>query len=158
MKIEIKEKETSPFEVRLASLSDLETAVELALEIPRENSEAFPKPSPSKVKESLKKLIEEKSLILYENNGVVVGVLGLIIDTHWWTEEPTMFDMLFYIKPEFRSYKAFRRMLSVAEEFAKINGIPLSMMFFSTKDLFRKMKLLKKRGFEPIGFWMTKPN
>ena len=65
-------------------------------------------------------------------------------------------DVLFYIKPEFRSYKAFDRMLSTAEEFAKINGVPLALLFFTTKDIERKLNTISRRGYKPIGFWMIK--
>jgi hypothetical protein len=147
----------SPFNVRLAGEEDLDACVELALQIPKENEwDYFPKPSRKKVHARLSSLIEDRTLLVYVNNDIIVGVLGLIIDSFWWTEEETMLDVLFYIKKEFRSYKAFSRMLSVAEEFAKINGLPLSLLFFTTKDVERKYKMLRKRDYQPIGFWVTK--
>jgi hypothetical protein len=150
-------KRVSPFETRLATKDDLDACVELVHQIPLENDwEYFPPTSDSKVRAQLEKLIENKTLLVYDNNGVIVGVLGLVIDSFWWTDETTMLDVVFYIKKEFRSFNAFNRMLSVAEEFAKINGLPLSLLFFTTKDVERKFKMLKKRGYESIGFWVTK--
>lgn len=150
-------KRQSPFTVRSAEKEDLQVCIEIALEIPLENDLGyFPAPSESKVKLTLEKLIENRTLIVYENNGVIVGILGLIIDSFWWSEEPMMMDMLFYVKPEFRSYTAFNRMLSTAEEFAKINGLPLSVLMFTTKDMERKFKMIQKRGYKSVGFWMVK--
>ena len=147
----------SPFSTRLADEADLEACVELVHQIPKENNwELFPPTSDAKVRVTLEKLIQDKTLLVYDNNGVVIGLLGLLIDTHWWTEQESMLDVVFYIKKEFRSYQAFNKMLSVAEEFAKINGLPLSLMFFTTEDLGRKFKLLKRRGYESIGFWMSR--
>ena len=146
----------SPFEVRLGTYEDLEACIEIAMQIPLENDwDYFPTPSREKVTKTLSGLIEKKTLLVYVNNDVVIGILGLIIDSMWWSDEEMMLDVLFYIKEEFRSYKAFTRMLSVAEEFAKINGLPLSLLFFTTKDTERKFKMLKKRGYKSVGFWVT---
>lgn len=147
----------SPFRVRSAELKDLDVCVKLALEIPLENDLGyFPAPSKTKVRATLEALINERTLIVYENNGIIVGILGLIIDSFWWSDQPMMMDMLFYIQPEFRSYKAFNRMLSTAEEFAKINGLPLSLLVFTTKDMERKFKMIQKRGYKSVGFWMVR--
>lgn len=145
----------SPFELALATKDQLDECVQLALLIPLENDwDTFPAPDYDKVRETLEKLIENQTLITYSNNGIIVGILGCIVDTFWWTNEPMMMDMLFYIKPEFRSYKAFDRMLSTAEEFAKINGLPLALLFFTTKDTERKFNMVLKRGYKPVGFWV----
>lgn len=147
----------SPFEVSLATMEQLDECVQLALQIPLENEwDSFPAPDYDKVQETLKKLIEDQTLIIYTNNKIIVGILGCIIDTFWWSNQPMMMDALFYIKPEFRSYAAFDRLLSTAEEFAKINGLPLALLFFTTKDTERKFNMVQKRGYKPIGFWVLR--
>lgn len=137
---------------------DLPACVELALEIPRENVDtAFPPAKISCVENMLSSLIEAKCLIMYENNGVLCGLLGVKIDTFWWNDEaPRLVDVLFYVRPEYRSYTTFKRMLQVAESFAKINKVPLNLLFFTTKDLDRKYKMILRRGFKPVGFWVSK--
>lgn len=151
------QKRESPFTVRAATYEDLDQCVGLAHEIPLENDWGyFPQTSNIKVINKLKELIDSQTLIVYDNNGVIVGILGVVVDSFWWTEEPMLMDVVFYIKPEFRSYKAYNRMLSVAEEFAKINGLPLSLLFFTTKDTERKFNMVQRRGYKSIGFWVTK--
>lgn len=150
-------KRESPFRVRLATIEDAEQCINLALEIPKENDmEYFPKPSFLKVAMMLEELINAKLLIVYENNGVICGLLGVKIDSFWWTDEPMMVDVLFYMKPDFRSYTAYRRMLQTAEEFAKINGVPLALLFFTTKDQDKKHRMVLRRGFKTVGFWVMK--
>jgi hypothetical protein len=147
----------SPFSIRLATIEDLEACVTLSIEIPKENKwDLFPAPSRPKIEQQFRTLIENKTLLVYENNGVIVGILGLVIDSFWWTDQESIMDVIFYIKEEFRSYKAFNRMLSVAEEFAKINGLPMNLLFFTTKDVHKKFKLLRHRGYESIGFWVSR--
>ena len=63
-------------------------------------------------------------------------------------------DVMFYIKPEFRSYNAFKRMLSVAEEFAKLNNVPIALSFFSDKDLAKKAKMIMRRGYKAVSWTM----
>lgn len=146
----------SPFVLRVADMGDLQGCTDIALLIPTENDPLlFPKPSVEKVTSFLTKLIEQKTLIIYENNGVIVGILGITIDSFWWTDEKYIMDALFFVKPEFRSHNTYRRMLSAVEAFAKINNLPVALLFFTTKDVKRKFKLLSKRGYKSAGFWVV---
>lgn len=150
-------KRESPFHLRTATIEDLNQCVELALKIPEENDlDFFPKPDKTKVNQVLSELINNNTLIVYENNETIVGIFGVIIDTFWWTSEEMMTDVIFYIKPEFRSYNAYKRLLSAGEAFAKINKLPLALLFFTTKDTKRKFEMIKRRGYKPVGFWVMK--
>lgn len=149
-------KRQSPFLIRTAEPTDLEQATLLALQIPRENNEMFSAPNPVKVAEMLATLIANKTLIVYENNGVICGLLGVKIDSFWWSDTQVMTDVLFYIKPEFRSFSAYKRMLQAAEEFAKINKVPLALLFLTTKDVDKKYQMILRRGYNTIGFWVMK--
>lgn len=147
----------SPFTIRVATMDDLPACIRLAMKIPEENDmDYFPKPDVMKVAETLEELINKQTLILYDNNGVICGLFGVRLDTFWWTSEPMLVDILFYIKPEFRSFSAYKRMLRVAEDFAKINNVPLALLFFTTKDSDKKHQMVLRRGFKTVGFWVMK--
>jgi len=150
-------KRESPFTLRVAVIGDLDKCVELALQIPLENNpDIFPPSSEPKVRTTLTELISRQTLIVYENNGIIIGILGITVDTFWWSDKPYILDTLFYVKPEFRSHNTYRRMLSAVEAFAKINHLPIALLFFTTKDVKRKFKLLTRKGYKPAGFWVVK--
>lgn len=150
-------KRISPFTLRVAIPNDLEQCVSLALQIPLENNmDIFPPPSETKVRSTLTDLINAQTLIVYENNSVIIGILGITVDTFWWSDKPYILDTLFYVKPEFRSHNTYKRMLSAVEAFAKINNLPIALLFFTTKDVKRKFKLLTRKGYKPAGFWVVK--
>lgn len=150
-------KRESPFTFRMATLEDLDTCVSLAMQIPLENdAQVFPKVSEDKVAERLRESIEKQGVVLYEHSGITIGLLAVIIDSFWFSEEPHMITQLIYIKKEFRSFGNLRRLLSCAEEFAKINNMPLAMIMFVTKDVDRKYNMAIRRGYKPIGFWTIK--
>ncbi len=147
----------SPFSLRMATLDDLDVCVALALEVPPENDAGvFPNISIPKVKAGIARSIERNGVVLYENNGVPIGILAVIIDSFWFSDEDHMITQLIYVKKDFRSFSALRRLLSCAEEFAKINNMPLALMMFVTKDVDRKYNMAIKRGYKPIGFWTIK--
>jgi hypothetical protein len=150
-------KRESPFTLRTATLRDLPQCVALAMQIPLENDmEYFPKPDIDKVHETLSELTTNQTLIVYENNGIICGIFGVKIDSFWWSSEPTMVDVIFYIRPEFRSFSAYKRMLRAAEDFAKLNKVPLALLFFTTKDQDKKHQMILRRGFRTVGFWVMK--
>lgn len=151
------EKRKSPFELHLARPEDLEACFKLALEIPKENDfNFFPEADEEAVRDTIKELIAKQCMIVYSNNGVIVGILGVTIEKFWWTKNEVMTDVLFYIKPEFRSFSAYKRMLSAAEAFAKLNKLPLALLFFSTKDLEKKYQMILRRGYKTLGFFVMK--
>lgn len=153
----IKKTGKSPFNLRLATEEDLERCVDLTMKIREENDEYFPKLDRPLITKNLRYCVENKTLVVYENNGVIIGLIGVTINRPaWWSKEEFMCDVVFYVLPEFRTFKTFNRMLSVAEEFAKINGLALFILFFTTKDIEKKLRMLQRRGYKTIGFWLMK--
>lgn len=156
--VDIQKRRESPYVLRVATEEDTEGCVELALQIPTENTTSgmFPPPSIDKVRGMVSSLIQGSTLLVYENNGVLVGIIGVVIDSFWWSDKQYIMDVIFYVKPEFRSHNTFKRMLSAVEAFGKINHLPVALLFFTTVDVKRKFKLLSRRGYKPAGFWVIK--
>lgn len=145
----------SPFEIKALDKEDVETCVQMLLAASAfEFGEDLPKPDYQAMYNTLDRLQQNKCLIGYVNNGNICGFLGIEIDTYWWSKEPVLMDVIFFVKPEFRSYNAFKRMLSVAEEFAKINSVPIALSFFSDKDLAKKAKMIMRRGYKAVSWTM----
>lgn len=86
-----------------------------------------------------------------ENPNVIDGVLALKQDSLWWSTEPLLIEAFFYVKPEVRSFKMAKTLLSNAKEYAIMNKIPIVMDLFTQKDVEEKKKLLKYMGFKECG-------
>lgn len=79
---------------------------------------------------------------------------GLLAFTHtsvWWSKEPLLMEVLFYVKPQFRSFKNAVALIKAAKEYSDEQQIPLVMDLFTKKDVEEKRKLLIYCGFKEIG-------
>jgi GNAT superfamily N-acetyltransferase len=62
-------------------------------------------------------------ILLYENdNGKVAGLLGFIIFPHYFTQEPTATEVMWYVEPEERKEGGAIKLLWEAEKQAKEMG------------------------------------
>lgn len=92
------------------------------------------------------------------NNKLIDGVIALKNDSLWWSKDALLIEGFFYIKPEVRSFKLAKDLLSNAKDYAIINKIPIVMDLFTQKDVEEKKKLLKYMGFKECGsFYIFKP-
>ncbi len=149
----------SPFSFVPASLEEVSSLAEFLiegfLEEWKDNPE-FPRPEREKVEEELEALICTGSLIKMVNNNVLIGVYGSAIrQIYWWSSKEVLTNVVFYIKPEFRSFNNYSRMLSMAEEFAKINAVPLEISFFGT-SVDRKTNAVLHRGYKTLTWSVIK--
>lgn len=146
---------TSPFSFTLARQSDIEETTSFLLQgFEQEwgDNPDFPKPDKTSVMAEISSLVEVQGLTLYKNNNVICGVIGVrVCKPFWWSSKECLQGVIFYIKPEFRGFNSYNRMLSIVEEFARINQVPLEMSFFGT-DLDRKTKALLHRGYKPVSW------
>lgn len=90
-----------------------------------------------------------------DNPKLINGVLAMEAQAPWFSEDPLLTIGLFYIKPELRSFKLARELLSSAQEYAIINNLPIVFDLFAQKDVDKKKKLLKYLGFKECGSFFT---
>lgn len=147
----------SPFSWRLATEDDFDVIIHFCRKIEAEWLDNVAPYSEAKVTPIVQELIKNKTIIIYENNGVPLGIVGIhMSELHWWSEAVAISDVLFYIEPEFRSLNAFNRALRMCQDYAKINRVPLHFSFFTDKDTKRKLKLFKRKGYTVQGFTVYK--
>lgn len=86
-----------------------------------------------------------------ENDRLIDGFAAMEFITPWWAEDRLLSMTLYYIKPEFRSFKSASNLLKAAQEYAIMNRLPLIMDLIGAKDIKKKIKLLKYLGFKEYG-------
>jgi GNAT superfamily N-acetyltransferase len=146
----------TPFLIKQASIEDLPICIRLLAAMFAENSEVYPVFDKELLEEGVKALIKGSNLLIIVNNSIGVGLLAMTIKQFPWSKEDFLSNELTYILPDFRSHNLEKRLLSLAEEYAKINQLPLIFQCISTEQVGLKHKLLKKRGFQELGFFMIK--
>ncbi len=93
-----------------------------------------------------------------ENPKLIDGVIILKINYLWWSSDPCLVGVLFYTKPEHRSFTLAKNLLNAAKEYAIINNLPIVFDIFARKDVQKKIKLLKYLGFKECGtLYVFKP-
>ena len=82
---------------------------------------------------ALKTISGNGRILLYENDGgQVVGLLGFIIFPHYFTQEPTATEIMWYVEPEERKGGGALKLLWEAEKQAKAMGA--TRMGFTAPD------------------------
>lgn len=93
------------------------------------------------------------------NPKLLEGTLAMKLDKPWFSDDACLYVLLYFIKPEFRSFKLAKDLLNAAKEYAIINNLPIVFDLFAQKDAKKKIKLLKYMGFKEYGtvFIFTPP-
>jgi len=139
-----------------ATREDLPTVVELALKIPEEFSfENFPSVDKAKVTEIIFSNWTDAPIFLYKIENEIVGMVGLALDTLWWSNEPVLQDYMFYIKPEHRSLKVVNALIGAMRDVAKLNDMKVITTFIASDRTDSKRKLFERKGFKESGILMT---
>lgn len=83
---------------------------------------------------------------------VIVGSIGLTVDTAWFSKQPFIIDLWVYVMPEYRSMEAAEMLFDFVRTTAKAHemGRPrLGSIVDGPSEA--KTRLYRRLGFEPIG-------
>lgn len=111
---------------------------------------------PEKLLRTVAKVLQEGRAWLWEDKGRMRGVLALVRDAPWWSDKEHLVDTAFFVAPDVRAKRAAFRLLDAAEEYAKLERLPLYVGLFTGKDLHRKELLLARRGYHKVGSTMVR--
>ncbi len=85
----------------------------------------------------------------------ITGVLATKVYSAWFSEKPCLHSLLFYIKPEYRSFKETKLFIDFIKQYAILNKVPFVIDFFAQKDVKKKQQLFKYFGFKDCGSVMA---
>lgn len=95
--------------------------------------------------------LKEAVWVAEDENGEVIGSIGLHPTTTWYSDTPYLTDGWFYVLKEHRSSKIGTELLDVAKAFAKEKGMPLVVGLFNMDKIEVKVEMMKRKGFTQIG-------
>lgn len=132
---------------RRADTFDAVTILQLLIAM---HSEATIKLSPIHESKSLARIneaISEGYVEVALQDGYIVGAIGGITYTDWWSIEPRAGDLFFYVAPECRASRAAVMLMKKFIEVSKITDLDIKVGTATGEDLERKDKFFKRLGF-----------
>lgn len=140
---------------RAAQAGDEQAIYNLLVIMHRENADE-PLSEP-RVRARIRQCMTQGQVILAENNGVIVGSIGVIVERHWWTDAEHLADSWIFVHPGHRTLKTFLRLIQIGKGIAENLGMPFKPAVVGIKDLERKDRVFS-RHFHRKGFLYTTEN
>lgn len=132
--------------LRIAKEDDLDKVTDFVIPSLKELSleDTFPADK-DKVKEALTINLRESGIIIYEDCGIIKGVISFGISSFWWSKERFLTNTVVYILPELRNKKLADKFFKAGEAIARELNIPFVPNFMDNSDqLPRKSKYIQR--------------
>jgi len=132
--------------IRPATQVDIPRIVEMGMRQIEEGAYNDQCRNPEQTKNLLHALLEKQAthLLLYEENGQSVGMLGMMIAPHFYTGEITAHELTWYVEPEYRHSFAAISLLRAAERIARTEGAKRIQFTAPTDDV--------AKAYEALGY------
>lgn len=113
----------------------------------------LPAPNTLKAIKSMGKFVSDgMAFVKKDENGTIVGLLVLTPFEFWWSNEPILHTVTFYVVPEHRKGNTAKELLEAAKNFANVNEVPLYLDIFTEDELETKDAFVRSQGFEKSGY------
>lgn len=86
-----------------------------------------------------------------EEDGKLVGTLGLHRTSPWYSDSEYLADGWFYVLPEYRKTGVGKMLIDEAKKFAEEVKLPLIIGVFTSEDADTKAQVMKKLGLTTVG-------
>lgn len=106
-----------------------------------------------RIYKAIEENVEDGAVFLYEECGIIKGVLAVGIASFWWSNKEFLTNTVFYVDPDLRSKRVANRLLENALKFKDLVGLPFVFNFTDkTHNLGRKANYIKKKlGLKEMG-------
>jgi len=140
-------------EIGLVDPEDFEELLIFVINVPRKLEYPVPEVDVAKLAYKLGTAVSEGLVLVYKVEGKIVGVLALEENNPWWSTHEFLNNLVFFIEPEHRSFKATRSLLEQARDYAKIESKTLSINLMGNHRNESKIRLMNRLGFGVYGFY-----
>lgn len=86
-----------------------------------------------------------------EDEGKLIGSLGLHRTTPWYSDSEYLADGWFYVLPEYRKTGVGKMLIDEAKKFAEEAKLPLIIGVFTSEDADTKAQVMQKLGLTMVG-------
>ena len=100
-------------------------------------------------------VLEQGVVIIAERDDEIVGSIGLMKDSYWYSDATRLGDYWTFVHPDHRASRIAKRMIKQAKMEAQYRGLPLYLGIVSPVELETKMKFYARLGLRQIGAFYT---
>jgi len=86
-----------------------------------------------------------------EDNGKLVGTLGLHRTSPWYSDSEYLADGWFYVLPEYRKTGVGKMLVDAAKKYAAEANLPLIIGVFTSEDADTKAQVMQRLGLTMVG-------
>ncbi|MEI6478496.1 MAG: hypothetical protein WCO52_05930 [bacterium] len=95
--------------------------------------------------------IDTAAWVAEDENGIIIGSLGLLLNSPWYSHEHRYGDLWFYVLPENREYRLARAFINEVKAFSRESQHPVVLGIFNMDDTERKNKMMERLGMKLAG-------
>ncbi|MGE0853855.1 MAG: hypothetical protein AB7O44_30305 [Hyphomicrobiaceae bacterium] len=83
-------------------------------------------------------------LLALDDAGEVVGTIGLLVESAWYSEDPVLSDTWIFVRTGKRRLRVFDALIGGARTFSEQTAMPLVICLYALKDHDRKTRLFER--------------
>ena len=114
--------------------------------------------SERKVLDVIKSAMEKGIVIVAEVEGKIIGSLGGMTNSDWWSEQKHLSDIWFYVSPDKRNSRAAVKLVKCFIKIGKEIKMKVKLGHYYSGDIERKDKFFDRLGFVKAGSLFTEEN
>ena len=114
--------------------------------------------SEKKVLDVVKSAMEKGIVIVAEVEGKIIGSLGGMANSDWWSEQKHLSDIWFYVSPDKRNSRAAVKLVKCFIKIGKEIKMKVKLGHYYSGDIERKDKFFDRLGFVKAGSLYTEVN
>ena len=114
--------------------------------------------SERKVLDVIKSAMEKCIVIVAEVEGKIIGSLGGMTNSDWWSEQKHLSDIWFYVSPDKRNSRAAVKLVKCFIKIGKEIKMKVKLGHYYSGDIERKDKFFDRLGFVKAGSLYTEVN
>ena len=114
--------------------------------------------SEKKVLEVIKSAMKKGIVIVAEVEGKIIGSLGGMANSDWWSDQKHLSDIWFYVSPDKRNSRAAVKLVKCFIKIGKEIKMKVKLGHYYSGDIERKDKFFDRLGFVKAGSLYTEVN
>ena len=136
-------------EIRRASIFDFSHICALLVRMHENTDFDLPEIDGEKFSNAVLRTINQGIVLVAIEDGQMIGAIGGIKSSEWWSNEPLLGDIWFYAEPESRATRAAANL--VKEFMSAGQGMNIKLGHIYGNDLDRKDNFFERLGLKRVG-------
>ena len=137
--------------IRRANVLDISAIIFMLNQMHKETEVEVPKINTQKLINKINELLHRGVILVAIENNKLVGSIGGITVTDWWSDEPYLSDAWFYVSPDFRKSTFAKNLCMDFIKVAKDAKMKVRLGHVFSGDLDRKDKFYERLGLVKVG-------